>query len=227
MTARRGHVGQLSLPIPKRAPDGRHGGFRPGSGRPRSRNVSHLRRERFNGAHTPLHVTLRLAPSVWNLRSERGFACVRHALAAEKRLGALRVVHFSVQGNHLHLVVEADDQASLARRMQGFGIRLARAVNGMMRRKRGRVLSDRYHARVLGSPREVKTVIKYVLFNHEHHVPTTASASRPVVLDRFSSAPHFLHFGTAVRRPTPARPSLTVEPRTWLLDKGWLRHGPL
>jgi REP element-mobilizing transposase RayT len=171
-------------------------------------------------------VTLRLAPRVWNLRSERGFACVRHALSAEKKVGALRVVHFSVQGNHLHLVVEADDHATLARRMQGFNIRLAKRVNLMMGRKRGSVLGDRYHARVLGTPREVKNVIKYVLFNHEHHVPSAASATRPQLLDRFSSAPHFHHFAKPVRRPS-TEPPLTLEPMTWLLRAGWLRHGPI
>lgn len=216
---------QLSLPIPKRRPDRGHGGYRPGAGRPRTGNVSHLRRERFDGGHTPLHVTLRFAAKVWNLRSERGFACVRRALAAEKKLGAIRIVHFSVQGNHLHMVVEAADQPTLARRMQGFGIRLARSVNRMMRRPRGRVLGDRYHARVLSTPREVKNAIKYVLFNHEHHVPSR-DAKAPPLLDRFSSAPYFMGYAGSVRRPTTG-PPLTGEPLTWLLVDGWKLHGLL
>ncbi|MBI2394327.1 MAG: hypothetical protein HYV09_32450, partial [Deltaproteobacteria bacterium] len=134
----------------------RHGGARRGAGRPRSSSsVSHAARPRFDGGKTPLHVTLRMARGVWNLRSQRGYRCVEHALAAERAAGALRVVHFSVQGNHLHLIVEASDAPTLSRRMQGFGIRLAKRINRMMGRARGRVLGGRYHARVLATPREV------------------------------------------------------------------------
>lgn len=192
----------------------RHGGARRGAGRPQtSRFVSHAARPRFDGAHAPLHVTLRMDPRVWNLRSQRGFACVAHALRAERSRGELRVVHFSVQGNHVHLVVEANDQATLSRRMQGFGVRLARRINVMMGRRRGRVLADRYHARALRTPREVHRVIRYVLNNHAKHARQAGRTAPPI--DRYSS------WATAA-----VGPPLTSGPVTWLLESGFQRAGP-
>lgn len=206
---RRRPARQLLLPMH------RHGGARPGAGRPRSsRLVTHVARPVFDGSRAPLHVTLRMATGVWNLRSQRGFACVAHALAAERARGELRVVHFSVQGNHLHLVVEAHDRLVLARRMQGFSIRLARRVNAMMGRRRGRVLGDRYHARVLRTPREVRHVIAYVLGNHTKHAAQAGRAAPAV--DRFSSA--VMDCGS--KRP------LVLSPQTWVLRHGWLRATP-
>ncbi len=199
---------QLELPLHG------HGGARRGAGRPRtSTRVSHAARPRFDGRRAPLHVTIRVARDVWNLRSQRGFRCVEQALSAERARGALRVVHFSVQGNHVHLVVEARDRAVLSRRMQGFGIRLARRINAMMGRRRGRVFADRYHARVLRTPREVRRVIAYVLQNFAKHVarrnPHGASELGP---DRFSSGAHR---------------EACSPPRTWLLARGWRRASPL
>ncbi len=192
----------------------RHGGARRGAGRPRtSTRVTHAPRPKFDGARTPLHVTLRVAHDVWNLRSQRGFRCVEHALAAERARGVLRVVHFSVQGNHLHLLVEAPDRASLSRRMQGFGIRLARRINAMMGRRRGRVLADRYHARALRTPREVRRAIGYVLHNYAKHAARRGGRPRRGLgADRFSSAV----VGGACSAP-----------RTWLLARGWRRAGPI
>ncbi|MBI2389779.1 MAG: hypothetical protein HYV09_09325 [Deltaproteobacteria bacterium] len=214
---------QLDLPMH------RHGGARRGAGRPRtSTQVAHAARPRFDGTRTPLHATLRMAKGVWNLRSQRGYSCVEHALKAERALRALRVVHFSVQGNHLHLIVEADDRIALSRRMQGFGIRFAKRVNTMMGRPRGRVLADRYHARLLPTAREVHRAIRYVLLNHLKH---SAQAGRlGIALDPFSSAPVFRHFGfTAKRAPTSAGtgPPPVSDPKSWLLKTGWLRHGPI
>jgi REP element-mobilizing transposase RayT len=87
------------------------------------RRVSHLARERFEKA-TPAHVTLRLAPHVWNLRSARSFRRIVRAFAAHRGRHPLRLIEFTVQGNHLHLVVEADSSAALSRGMQGLAIRI-------------------------------------------------------------------------------------------------------
>lgn len=193
----------------------RHGGARAGAGRPAtSRRVSHSARPAFDGERQPLHVTLRTHPKVWNLRSQRGFACVAHALRAEQTRGELRVVHFSVQGNHVHMIVEADDRETLSRRMQGFGVRLARRVNAMMGRRRGRVLGDRYHSRVLGSARDVRNVIRYVLENHAKHAAQAGRTTdgRP---DRFASSGHALDERTSDAIGTG--PPLVSAPFTRLL----------
>lgn len=184
--------------------------------------MSHAARPRFDGARTPLHVTVRMARGVWSLRSQRGFRCVEHALRA------LGVVHYSVQGNHVHMVLEADDRRALSRRMQGFGIRLARKVNAMMGRKRGRVLGDRYHARALTTRRQVRNTIAYVLGNHLRHSAQTGR--RGVAIDPYSSAPVFPHFATELvplRWSPGTGPPPVVTARTPLLARSWLRLGPI
>ena len=166
-----------------------------------------------------------MARTVPNLRRQRGFRAVEHALKAEARRGELRVVHYSVQGNHVHLVVEADDRVALARRMQGFSIRLAKRINrDVMRRRRGKVLDHRYHARVLATPSAVRNAIAYVLFNHAHHTPTADRA----LLDPFSSARTETHFAHEVRVPkwSPGTgPAPLSTPSTWLLRAGYRRAG--
>lgn len=195
-------------------------------GRPRKpRSVSHRARARFDGANAVVHVTVRVARAVPSLRSQRGFRAVEHALKAEARRGDLRVAHYSVQGNHVHLVVEADDRVVLARRMQGFSIRLAKRVNrDVMRRKRGRVLDHRYHAQVLETPSAVRNAIAYVLFNRAHHIRTTDRG----LLDPYSSAHVERHYAHEVRIPkwSPGTgPPPVSKPRTWLLRAGYRRAG--
>lgn len=170
-----------------------------------------------------------MAPRVWNLRTQRGFACVARALAGERARGELRIVHYSVQGNHLHMIVETADRGTLARRMQGFGVRLARAVNVMMHRRRGRVLGDRYHARVLATPREVHRAVRYVLQNHAKHAATWAPAAassgrtaREDAGDRFSSAVT-RSVALAPRAGPIANVDLVSSARSWLLRRGWQR----
>ena len=55
-----------------------------------------------------MHVTLRSGPAVRCLRSDRAFPAVRRALYVASR-GNFRIIHFTVQDDHLHLIVEADD----------------------------------------------------------------------------------------------------------------------
>jgi REP element-mobilizing transposase RayT len=117
----------------------------------------------------PVHVTMRMARHVYNLRSRRAFAVVGAAIAkAAERLG-MRIVHFSVQGNHLHLIVEATTTDALSTAMQGFSIRVARGLNAMMGR-RGRVLADRFHAHVLRTPSETRRAVAYVRENFRRHM---------------------------------------------------------
>jgi hypothetical protein len=86
-------------------------------------------------------------PHVWNLRSRRCFSRIAKSFSRGRDRFGFRIVHFSVQGNHLHLVVEADDERALARGMQGLGVRIAKALNRLMARK-GAVFADHYHARI-------------------------------------------------------------------------------
>lgn len=105
---------------------------------------------------------------VWNLRSRRSY---RRILAAfEKSCGRFgaRLVEFSVQGNHLHLILEADSNDALSRAMLGLSIRIAKALNAMMKRA-GAIFADHYHSRLLTTPTELVRAIRYVLGNAMHH----------------------------------------------------------
>ena len=107
------------------------GGKRKGAGRPPKRNtagVSHLRRPSLSHRHA-VHITLRIASGVPSLRNDRLFGAVRFALAAGRERFGFRLVHFSVQSDHLHLIAEAQDSRALALGMQGLSVRVARAVN--------------------------------------------------------------------------------------------------
>ena len=133
------------------------GGKRAGAGRkPRGAKagVSHRPRADWH-QRRPLHVTLRMAPHVYNLRSRRSFRVIEAALWVGGDRFDVRIIHFSVQGNHLHLIVEAPNRRALARAIQGLSIRIAKGLNRMMGRS-GRVIGDRYHARVL---RDRKSVV--------------------------------------------------------------------
>jgi hypothetical protein len=133
----------------------------------------------------------------------------------------MRLVHWSVLGNHMHLIVEACDRHALARGMQGLGVRLARALNRCWGRA-GRVLADRYHAHVLRSPREVRNALAYVLENAAKHRLEIAGA------DPRSSAPWFDGWlgGDRVACADFERPTWLRAARSWLLAHGWRRVGP-
>ncbi|GAO04157.1 hypothetical protein PSR1_03045 [Anaeromyxobacter sp. PSR-1] len=171
-----------------------------------------------------MHVTLRVLPHVWNLRSQRSLRVVEAALeAAAAASPTFRVVHFALEGNHLHLLVEADGQRALSSGMQGLCIRLAKGLNRMMGR-RGKVFADRYHARVLGTPSEVRNALAYVLLNHRSHLARLGKPAGRGGVDRFSSGRWF--DGWRGGGPAEAR-KVTAAPRTWLLARGWRRHGLL
>jgi len=153
------------------------------------------------------------------LRREVVFLEIRRALGRTAR-SWFRLVHFSVQADHLHFLVEAADKSSLSRGLMGLSIRVARAVNRVLQRT-GRVWDDRFHARALTSPREVRHAIVYVLMNAKKHIAAAAS------LDPCSSAGYFTDWKIPLAqashsvRHVPA----TETPQTWLLRAGWKKHG--
>src|SRR5688572_5430621 len=158
---------QLSLSLRSQP---RWGGARAGAGRRPGPDpaIRHLPRERF---HRPLptHVTLRVRAGVPSLRTVPIVREIQRSFSAGCERPGFRLVHYSLQGNHAHLVVEAADQVALGRGMKAIGARLARAVNRVTG-GRGSVLADRYHHRLLRTPREVHHALRYVLLNARHHV---------------------------------------------------------
>ena len=87
--------------------------------------------------------------------------------AGRDRFG-FRLVHYSVQSNHLHLIAEAEDREALIRGLQGLGVRIAKRMNRALDRS-GSVLVDRYHVRALETPNEVRMALRYVINNALRH----------------------------------------------------------
>jgi len=212
--------GQLGL-----AARGTWGGFRANAGRKPKAEGDHRghRARPALAARYPVHLTLKVRPSVPNLRRQC-FRAVRAALVAGKERHGFRLCHFTVQGNHLHLVCEASDQVALSRGVQGLAIRIARRVNKQTR-GHGPVFAERYHERILRSPTQVRRTLAYVLNHSRRHAPQGARFARGWI-DPRSSAPWFDGWQGTPRLdedPGPDRP--VVPATTWLLTTGWRRHG--
>jgi putative transposase len=200
-------VKQLSLPFRKT------GGKQPGAGRPRKREypgvigalVPHLRRDGFASTRA-VHVTQRLRPDVGYLRKQGPAKIVQRAFADAANRGGMRIAHYSIQGNHLHLVVEADDATALSRGMQGLSVRIARRLNRHLRRS-GAVFADRFHSGVLSSRRQVANAVRYVVGNYRRH-------TREYLPADFRD-----EYATRLEHPL-------AEPKLWLLRVGWHAEPP-
>ncbi len=142
-----------------------------------------------------------MARHVYNLRSRRAFSVIGRALGVAAERFGVRIVQFAIEGNHVHLIVEAESNEALSHAMQGFSIRVAKRLNALMN-KRGRVLADRYHAHTLRTPTEARRAVAYVRNNHRRHMAQVGERLSALYVDRYSS--------DAARLELP-------RPRTWLL----------
>jgi putative transposase len=219
--------GQLPLVFPSR-----WGGARRGAGRkpgPRPKTAHRIR-----PAHRgwqPVHVTLRAGFRV--LRSERVFVALQRAFrrSLQRAPEQFRVLQFSIQRDHVHLIVEAANEQALSRGIQGLSISIARRVNRLLGRH-GRFWVDRFHARALENPRSVRNALVYVLANFRKH----AARRYPAGIDRFSSAPLFDGWLLTPRQRIAVdrvaaqvldSPPVVARARTWLARVGWRRHGSI
>jgi REP element-mobilizing transposase RayT len=222
---------QLALPHVRLAPARAR---RRGPKRKKFARVPHRGRAVHKGRH-PVHVTLRARQGLPSFRQQLVHALVLRVLANQRRRAygtSFQIVHFSIQSNHLHMIVEADDgpTASVESRkrnalrsgISGFVIAFARRLNRLLGR-RGRVWDDRYHRHDLGSPHEVKRSLRYVLSNARKHGQLFTIRGG---FDPFSSAQHFDGWSEPLigylEEPVPFTPAAA---RTWLLTRGWRRHG--
>lgn len=210
------------------------GGRRPGAGRPAvtgRRYVAHVKRE-FHQGHWPVLVTLRARCR--SLRTQFVFPTVRGAIvdAGKANPSEFRVCGFSVQGDHVHLIVEARDTHALTRGINGLCVRMAKRVNRLLWGS-GRFFADRHHRVPLKTARAVRNGLRYVLGNFRKH-----RRARGAEIDPYSSAPYFPGFtefggrcpfevSASVVPGALAPPTKipTQKPRTWLLSTGWTRAG--
>ena len=184
--------------------------------------MSHRRREVLK-LRTPLHVVVRCARDVRGLRRWRVAQVLGRAFRAGCAKEGFRIVQFSVQGNHIHLVVEADSAHALSEGMRVWTIRVARAVNRALGRK-GSVFPQRYHAVRLKTARQVRAALCYVLQNARRHGLDVPAGSP----DPFSSALWFTGWTHDRWRGgwKPPREGPTVAPAEgWMLNEGWRRWG--
>lgn len=163
------HDPQLVLSLPASRT---WGGRRPGAGRKRGPGSGLAHQSRAELRKLPAHVTLRMAAGVPSLRTLPIVRAIERTFARGCARPDFRLVHYSLQSNHAHLIVEADDRAALGRGMMAIGTRLALAVNRVTKRT-GPVLADRYHVHVLSTPREVRNALRYVLLNARKHAASS------------------------------------------------------
>jgi REP element-mobilizing transposase RayT len=175
-------------------------------------------------------VTLKVREGVPSLRSAKLVREIEQTFARSCERGKFRVVHYSIQHDHAHLMVEARDCEALGRGMKSIAARFARAVNRVFARS-GRVLLDRYHLHVLETPREVRNALRYVLLNGRRHAAKGRGGVRGAVrIDPASSGAWFDGWREGVARLLRGRavgPPPVARARTWLLRRGWRRHGLL
>jgi len=194
------------------------GGPRPRSGRKPNglrAGVPHGPRAPL-AARYPVHVTARLRAGLPSLRRKESYRALLRAFESGAERNGFRLTQYSVQSNHLHLIVEAPNRETLSRGLQGLLIRVARAVNRAWQRS-GSIFSDRYHDRILRSPKEVRNALAYVLNNAKRHGIFEAG------VDPFSSGRWF--DGWRQAKPSESPPSILAKARTWLLTLGWRRWG--
>ena len=200
------------------------GGARPGAGRKpgAQRRDLHRRRMPLASRH-PCHVTLKVKKDVHQLRCAKLVNELERSWRGASERGRFRLVHYSIQSDHVHLIVEAASARDLACGLKSIAARFARAVNRVWRRA-GAVLADRCHVHVLRTPREVRNAIAYVLLNARRHLAKRgASLPKQPRVDPASSGRWFHGWfgGSGGTTDPPA----VAPPRTWLLAVGWRRFG--
>jgi REP element-mobilizing transposase RayT len=235
-------------------------------GRPKKPNsgVPHTERAAFK-SWAPLHVTLRVLREIGRLRTRAAYKAIREAAITVLRHESFRITQLSIQGTHIHLLVEAENRGALSLGMKAFGISAAKHLNAAVsfgdawwdratraarararastgggnssylagawpERRKGRVFSDRYHARIIESARQARNELAYVLNNWRKHREDRGRA-RAWLIDPFATG--WCFDGWKEREDEPFvwklrdtyEPIPVWRPTTWLLSTGWRRYG--
>jgi REP element-mobilizing transposase RayT len=221
-------------------------------GRPKKAGacVPHLSRPAFDKPRA-MHITLRVLEAIGRLRTRDAFMAIREAAITVLKHEAFRIVHLSIEGTHLHLLVEADSRAAVSTGMQAFEIsaakhlnsacsraggwwqrkRAARLGHALPKRRKGRVFSDRYHETFIKTPRQARHALAYVLNNWRRHREDRVGVARAWLIDPFATGWAF--DGWKERADTPFafkvretyKPIPVWLPKTWLLRTGWKMYG--
>lgn len=222
------------------------GGKRRGAGRP-SKNAragaKHKTRPELNHRY-PLHVVLRVAHELGNLRRKETYEAIQRATVTVVERGDFRIVQASIQRHHVHLIVEAQTKAALAVGMQAFHVSAARRLNAAVsigaQRRKGCVFTDRYFASSITNPTQARNTLIYCLHNFRHHNEHMNTIAGTWKFDWYSSAPVFGGFceydkisdadpqrGLLWAWPAGYTPLFVRQAQTWLLQEGWRRAGSI
>ena len=150
----------------------------------RRSRVPHETRPEVSG---PIHVVWRIRRGLPSLRTPRGLRRLERAFRKSKEQRGFILVHYSIQQDHLHLIVEVNDRRKLSRGLQALGIRIAKSLNSLWHRTKGNVFAERYFAVALSGWRSIRNAVRYVLNNGRKHGTWTVKG-RP---DPFSSGRWF------------------------------------
>jgi REP-associated tyrosine transposase len=214
---------------PLRPPLRTWGGRRAGAGRKKKAEkdrtfVAHRARPVHKKRH-PTHVTVRARKGLPNFRTQRVHQMLRRILDSQLRVRRYRddfqVVHYSIQSNHLHLIVESTDARAMRAGVSGLVIAFAKRLNAILERLTGKVWSDRYHARELTTPSQVRRALVYVLQNIRKH-----GFEQPgPFIDPLTSAVRFTGWDVPISKGSDPDPFPPRASRTWLLGEGWSSRG--
>jgi len=168
-----------------------------------------------------------MLPEIARLRRRDRYRVLYRVLMRSAQREAFRICHYSIQSDYIHLVCEAADEVALTRGMIGFETSCARRLNKAASR-RGRVFADRYRARLLRTPAQVRRALCKVFNDWRRHGEDRGSV---FLVDPFSSATFFDGWRDGpFTRPfwifDRGRPPV-APPTTWLLSSGWRRHGAI
>jgi len=130
----------------------------------------------------PLMITQKLRADVPNARTFVHLAAFEELLLHKQDPERLRVIEYTLQRDHYHLIVEVPGgREGLAGAMRGFHGALTKAWNALWQRRGGLFAS--YDECPLTNPRKASNMVRYVLWNGWHHDVSGIGA------DKASSAP--------------------------------------
>ncbi|MDD4973652.1 MAG: transposase [Bacteriovorax sp.] len=114
-----------------------------------------------------LHLTVKIKKIKAELKNKSVLSILKRAILNARKQG-LKVIHYSLEYDHVHLLIEADNNHILSKGMQSFGVTISKAIN-RMRKLKGGVYKHRYHFRKISSPRQLKNVLNYIFNNGIKH----------------------------------------------------------
>ena len=139
-----------------------------GAGRPARHDpgIRHTKRPNLKKP-TSLHLTVKIKKNKAEIKNKSVLAILKRAIVNARKQG-LKVIHYSLEYDHVHLLIEADNNLILGKGMKAFGVTFAKAINRLKKLK-GEVYKHRYHFRRISSSKELKNVMNYIFTNGLKH----------------------------------------------------------